>query len=150
MAIMSCGILCGSAADSGALWERRRRSVRGTRTSSKSHQHFWQCVRREAWALTTPFNESQLHTVLGPTGVLMDDFAFRLLDNYPRSLPPSPRGTPFPHILLPPACFSDRTIGREATSPDRNVQRRSYALFLISLVLSAYLTEQRMPQERMD
>src|SRR6266702_4147113 len=32
--------------------------------------------------------------------------------DYPRSLPPSPRGAPFPHVMSYSSCLSDRTIER--------------------------------------
>jgi len=48
------------------------------------------------------------------------------------------------YVLLPPACLSDRTIEREAVFPDRDVQRRTYALFSTSLALSAHLAERRI------
>lgn len=62
------------------------------------------------------------------TDALIDNFLSRCPDGaydhetaqsafipgYPRSLSPSPRNSPFPYALLPPAYHSDRAIEREA------------------------------------
>ncbi|KAI9450558.1 hypothetical protein BJY52DRAFT_1227129 [Lactarius psammicola] len=84
-------------------------------TSSK---HFWQCKRRGTFFWNHLYIRDD---------ALIDGFASRLLDDYPRSLPSSHRGIPFPHVLLPPACLSDRRIECESAFPDRDIQRQKPA-----------------------